>query len=69
MFVAAELAHGDEGVHVMNLPVEKTRVPPQLWWTGMVQDASQAFTRGACFAVVTPQHMTGANQPMLVGHV
>src|SRR4051794_4120615 len=69
MFVATELAHRDEGIHVVDLPFEISRIPPKLRRTTVVQHAAQALAARTSLAIMAPEHMSRADEPVLVRHV
>ena len=69
MLRGAEGAGRDEGVDVLDLTIEQARAPPQLRRSPVVQDAAEALSPRTELALVSPQHVAGAHQPVLVRHV
>ncbi len=63
---AAEFAFRHDQVHVVQLPVQIAGIAPELRRTAVIQHAAQALARIAQLAVVAPEHMGRADQPMLV---
>jgi hypothetical protein len=69
MLVAAELTHRDERVDVGQLRLHESAPAVELRRPPVADRAAQTFFAGAELATMPPQHVHGANQPMLVGHV
>ncbi len=66
MFVPAEFALGDEGVDVAQLAFQHVGVAPRLGRTAIADGAAQAMLLVAKLTIVPPEHVRGADQPMLV---
>ncbi len=61
----AEFAQRNEAVDVAQPAVECAGVTPELRWPVMVKYTFEAFAAGARLAIVPPEHVSRADEPVL----
>ena len=69
MLLTTELGHGHERVHVRQLAFEQAGVSPELRRTAVPQLTPDALAAVASLAVVSPEDVAGAHEPVLVREV
>ena len=65
----AETARSNESIDMFGCSLQQTGVPPPLWRTLVCERADEALPSGARLPVELEQHMSGADQPILVHRV
>ncbi len=66
MLLAAKFTLGDKGINVAQLPMDKPQMSPQLRRTMITDAATETLPRIAHLAIVPPQDVGRANQPMFM---